>query len=369
MSSAVSQPALDGLWPFGSRPREINRHGEAFVKTFASRVVFAPLEQVEPAALAHTLAGKHQVLCVIGTKPKARDLYTEMVQAAHEDGFLTEGETPSAAGFFHLSTNMVAAHRMSMLDEIRRRLEVGDRCIVVSTQLIEAGVDIDFPEAYREIAGMDSLMQVAGRCNREGRLTDEHGHSLAGVVHIFELLGDDSDRRGDTVRSWLEAMKSITKNLLSNNGGVPSEEAMEQFFRMRYRVNTIGLDKGGIYQSIAGVLCNLCATLEYERYANEYQIVDDSTEEVYVAWDEQGRQLIKRAREMAVSGEASALFIPLQKYSVSVYPAALHQLEHSGDIEDIGPFHVLVQDACITRYSEETGLLPAGEGELSNLVI
>lgn len=365
---SATQPALSNLWPFGTRPREIYRHPEEYAQVFSSRVRFTPLEQIEPDGLAQSLTEAHQVLCVVGTKSKARSIYNETVQAAQKAGQIVDGVSPALVGFFHLSTNMVAAHRMSVLNEIRRRLATGERCVVISTQLIEAGVDVDFPEAYREIAGMDSLMQVAGRCNREGRLVDEDGLPTAGKVHIFELDDRSGECRG-IVRTWLESMKSITRNLLADNEGVPSDKAIEQFFRMRYYVNSDGLDKGGIYKSIADVLNSLCASLEYERYADEYQIIDDSTEAVYVAWDEEGRQLLDRARELASIGEAPVLFMALQRYAISVYKDALHQLKRNGDIEDIGPFHVLIQDACMSRYSEETGLLPAGEGELNSLVI
>ena len=72
-------------------------------------------------------------------------------------------------GSFHLSTLMVPEHRRAVLEEIRRRLNDGLPCRVVSTSLIEAGVDVDFPAVYRELAGLDSILQAAGRCNREGK--------------------------------------------------------------------------------------------------------------------------------------------------------------------------------------------------------
>ena len=72
-------------------------------------------------------------------------------------------------GNFHLSTLMYPAHRRAKLEEIRRRLREGLPCRVISTSLIEAGVDVDFPAVFREEAGLDSILQAAGRCNREGK--------------------------------------------------------------------------------------------------------------------------------------------------------------------------------------------------------
>ncbi len=263
---------------------------------------------------------------------------------------------------------MVATHRMGTIEEIRRRLSTGKRCVVVSTQLIEAGVDVDFPEAYRELAGIDSLMQVAGRCNREGRWRDNEGNLCPGMVHIFELVEDNESQGSGLVPSWLGAMKSIAKNLIQNNNGEMSEMLIRPFFSERYGACP-DLDQGGILEGISKTLRSRCKTLEYERYANVYKIIEDNTSAVYVPWDQEAQRLLDLARKLAVTGESSALFMPLQQYSVGVYPLFLSQLKRNGDIEEIGDYSVLVQDACMTRYSQETGLLPTDESELNNLVI
>lgn len=103
-------------------------------------------------ALACRLQAKTQVLCVVNTRAGAQAVFQRL-----------QGEDS-----FHLSTLMYPAHRRRQLAEIRRRLTLGLPCRVVSTSLIEAGVDVDFPAVYREEAGLDSLLQAAGRCNREG---------------------------------------------------------------------------------------------------------------------------------------------------------------------------------------------------------
>lgn len=85
-------------------------------------------------------------------------------------------------GRYCLTTLLYPAHRKRLLDEIRARLKAGLPCRVVSTSLVEAGVDLDFPEAYRELAGLDSILQTAGRCNREGGRTAEES-----PVYVFRL--------------------------------------------------------------------------------------------------------------------------------------------------------------------------------------
>jgi len=103
--------------------------------------------------LAWELSEYEQVLCIVNTKKDARSLHNLMPE-----------------GCIHLSGNMCAEHRSEIIKSIKKNLSAGQPIRVVSTQLVEAGVDIDFPVVYRAMAGLDSIAQAAGRCNREGKL-------------------------------------------------------------------------------------------------------------------------------------------------------------------------------------------------------
>ena len=137
------------------------------------RVDYHLLGRMEWADLANRIAQEQGALCVVNTRRDARDLYTALAALK-----------PGAA--FHLSTWMCPAHRRDVITQIRERLKAHTPTYVVSTSLIEAGVDLDFPAVFRALAGLDSLAQAAGRCNREGKLKNHDGTPAHGQVYLFE---------------------------------------------------------------------------------------------------------------------------------------------------------------------------------------
>ncbi|MGO9269499.1 MAG: CRISPR-associated helicase Cas3', partial [Terriglobia bacterium] len=130
----------------------------------------APGETIEWPALAERLVAFTQVLCVVNLTRHAATLWDELARR------LPESEKP-----VHLSAAMCPGHRLGLIHEIREGLRKGQPCRVVSTQLIEAGVDVDFPVVWRAMGPLDSIVQVAGRCNREGRLPD----GQMGQMYVF----------------------------------------------------------------------------------------------------------------------------------------------------------------------------------------
>ena len=125
--------------------------------------------------LAQQLASERQVLCVVNLRRHAATLWEQV------RGVLSEAREQERLALFHLSSSMCAQHRLDVLGRVRQLLAAGCPCRVVSTQLIEAGVDVDFPVVWRAMGPLDSIVQVAGRCNREGRLPN----GQFGQVHVF----------------------------------------------------------------------------------------------------------------------------------------------------------------------------------------
>lgn len=134
------------------------------------RVCFRNKGRLSNAELAAELTAHNQVLCIVNTRKAAQEVYR-----------MLGGE-----GNYHLSTLMYPAHRQAILHTVRQRLEKGLPCRVVSTSLIEAGVDVDFPAVYREMAGLDSMLQAAGRCNRNGKR--DASQSIVTIKNLDQMV-------------------------------------------------------------------------------------------------------------------------------------------------------------------------------------
>lgn len=268
--------------------------------------------------LVSRLESQQQVLCIVNTRKFAQEVY----------------EALPSEGRFHLSTLMCPVHRKQKLDEIRERLKSGKTCRVVSTSLIEAGVDVDFPRVFREMAGLDSILQAAGRCNREGKRSAE-----SSIVTVFEsenkvnkLIAVNRDAAEETVRDWTQPNTTST---------------IERYFKA-YRDFLRNDDKSGVItaseKGISG--CGL----PFEWIAKEFKLIDQNTFAVYIPIGE-GKELVSRLRE----GERSrGLYRRAGMYSVSVYQNQFDSLINAGAAEPFGEDAAFLTDCSL--YSDEKGL-------------
>ncbi len=165
--STATQPALGSFQTFGSpafrgldNVQEIMHDPDALYQQLKRVEVSVPVDLQTPRdwqSLAAELLQHPSVLCIVSRRDDARELHRLMT--AHEEGKDT----------LHLSALMCGEHRSEVIADIKARLQRNEPVRVISTQLVEAGVDVDFPVVYRALAGLDSIAQAAGRCNREGK--------------------------------------------------------------------------------------------------------------------------------------------------------------------------------------------------------
>ncbi len=321
----ATQPALDTYFRHcGLVPAELCPDAGARADAFR-RVTFRLAGRLDRSALAAELAERQQVLCIVNTRRTAAELFA----ALPEDGS------------FHLSTLMCPAHRRMVLAEIRGRLEAGKTCRVVSTSLVEAGVDVDFPAVYREMAGLDSILQAAGRCNREGeRPADES------VVTVFES--------GGAIPPLFQANVRATREALADGADPAAPMAVARYFHSLFDLRgEQSMDKCGVLDAFQRSLGG-CA-MPFRTVSESFHLIDDATKTVYIPWRE-GAALTERL----LAGERSrTLYRQAGQYSVSVYTQHFQAL--AGALTFLDENSAVLSDAAL--YGQITGLsLEADQG-------
>jgi len=241
--------------------------------------------------VAHRMADQRQVLCIVNTRSAASEIFLHL----HRGGF------PA----WHLSTSMCPAHRMLVLAEIQRALVDGLECRVVATQLVEAGVDIDFPLVMREMAPLDSIIQAAGRCNRERRLNK--GDLPGGEVQVFQSV--DGNLPPD---SWYRSGTAIVANEFIKQGRLPCIDNPHDIAEYYRRLMSGGnLDQKDI--------CSMRRRFYFAEVAANYRIIDENTTSVVVAkWAPAADQISQLLRAVQHQHSRSA-YRQLQRYSVNLY--------------------------------------------------
>lgn len=321
--STATQPALarreslpDGL----PNVREIVHDPAALGSSLRRVEVSWPSLDEPPVAwpeLAAELVKHQQVLAVVHRREDARNLASLLSQD----------------GLFHLSALMCSMHRSSVLAKVRLALKEGRTCRLVSTQLVEAGVDIDFPVVYRALGGLDSIAQAAGRCNREGKLDK-------GRVIVFRAPTDPP--RGTAAKGLQSA-----ESMLRQQGGTLSLDdpsVFEEFFRILYFSEN--LDAEGI-QAERG-------QFNFANVGRRFKLIEDGFSHPIVVPYE-GSDI--RVAAVCRDGPNRENLRALQPFLVSVYDADFERLQKAGAIETIAEtVHVLAHPFKHV-YSDMFGLV------------
>lgn len=254
-------------------------------------------ETKEWETLAEELRKDEQVLCVVNLKNHASMLLDEL---------------KNDEAVFHLSTNLCALHRRAVLAEVRARLKTGKPCRLISTQCVEAGVDVDFPVVYRALAPLDAIAQAAGRCNREGRLTDADGRRMMGDVRVFEPAVEGDYRKRYPNRAYFQATE-VTRSMLIVAGAtgldLNNPTTFRDYYHRLYDLSKPETQNREITEAVKAV--------DFVRVAKEYRLIDRSAIQVLVPYgqridlfrelrsqqDREGinAQWIRRAQGLSVS--------------------------------------------------------------------
>ncbi len=332
----ATQPALSDAEVFRDaaiRPRELSPNPGQLYEDFR-RVELIREGPMDDAALVARLAEQDRVLCIVNTRRHARELFVKLRQKVDPEGT------------HHLSALMYPGHRARKLDEIRDALKKGHPCRVVSTQLVEAGVDLDFPVVWRALAGIDSIAQAAGRCNREGFL-DEKGR-----VHVFE---PEDGKLPPSLRAPAEEARDVLRNC---------EDALSLEAVARFFANLFWRQEGLLDSKKIVTLMDEGWTkgnIPFAEVARNFGLFDNPGEAVLVCPDMTLREKIIAG---LTYGSTPGLYLrQAQPYTVQLYPHELDLLEKAGDLIRVGEgmFPVLTN---LSLYDDDLGLVSDRSGWL-----
>lgn len=279
--------------------------------------------------LATELSQFPRVLAIVNSRRDARELHKLMPDDT-----------------IHLSAQMCGEHRSKVIELIKQKLKSGKSIRVISTQLVEAGVDMDFPVVYRALAGLDSIAQAAGRCNREGQLKSCSGAEIKGRVVVF--IPPKSPTKGLLLYGE-QATKSV---LHGHDGDVLSHTLFEAYFQHYFAQEDP--DKHNITPLL--VKDARQGIVQFRSTEQRFRLIDDSSQTVLVPYGDDGFKWLDMLRNI---GPERYLMRKLQRFTVNVYDYEFENLKRIGAIEDI---HSGIWGLCISNgYDEILGLLHADD--------
>ncbi|QHI69682.1 CRISPR-associated helicase Cas3' [Tichowtungia aerotolerans] len=316
----ATQPAVEYSDQFQSGLQNVREIVGDVAELFSSlkRTEESFVGVLEVGELAGRLSNENQVLCIVNTRKQALDVFKAL---------------PESEGSIHLSALMHPDHRTKTLAEVRQRLDDGLPCRVVSTQLIEAGVDVDFPCVYRAVSGIDSIAQAAGRCNRNGK------YQTPRPVCVFEFPEDAS------CAFFRQAAQSAAKLFDRYSGRLTVPECVREYFSDYFWKNEQRMDDGETLQR-----CLRAQTLEISfRDIAEFQMIKTATIPIIVALEDEALELV---HALDFAEHSGGILRRLQKYTVQVYS---YQFDEICDwLEEPVPGVFVLKSEEL--YSHETGL-------------
>ncbi len=307
--ATATQPAFDTLHqavikesPRGWQPNEIVRNNSDMFSQLKRVRVRWPVsgEKTSWNTLTQKLSEVKQVLCVVNLKRHAAELLDAL---------------KDIEGVYHLSTNQCAEHRRAVLENVRARLKAGESCRLISTQCVEAGVDLDFPLVYRALAPLESIAQAAGRCNREGRMNTQ---GKLGEIIVFEPEEETSRRCYPTYAYYQAAEK--TRTLLKihySELDINDPELYREYYQQLYDLTRPESQNERLHEAITA--------RDFAEVARLYKLINHDAIQILVPWEGKLDEFTALLAEADRIGISSEWMRRAQGIAVSIYrPQAGH---------------------------------------------
>ncbi len=345
---SATQPALNGA--IGSEPNiiqgfenvtEIIENPNLLAKDFKRVEIILPEDlnkKSEWEEIVQEISQYEQALCIVNKRDDCRQLHSLMPKDT-----------------IHLSGYMCGEERSELISEIKLKLKHKQPIRVISTQLVEAGVDIDFPVVYRALTGIDSIVQAAGRCNRENKLIEP------GKVFVFVPPKPSPS-------GFLRKCEDAGKTILRNNPGAEFNPSIySEYFKYLYsNLNTF--DEADFYSRL--VKDAVSFDFQFRTFAEKFNLIDDKKQYGIIVWYESkknnknNKQLIEQLKFV---GPSKDLLRKLQRYIVNVPIYIFNKINESGYVENINGYWVQKDE---NLYKSGLGILyDEGDWTIGNGVI
>ncbi len=325
----ATQPSLQRFFPENMQFTELAPDPCALFN-FYRRVLVRNIGEQTDDQIAERLNSTKQALCIVNTRRHAKGLFDRV----------------NGDGKFHLSTLMCPAHRRATLEEIRKRLASGLSCRVVSTSVMEAGIDVDFPVGYRALAGLDSIIQAAGRVNREMK-------QASAEMFVFTPNSEFIKRTPTFIKQTGSVARAILRDYASDPTSLTAIQAYYQRLYLLHDQHAFDT------RQIIGLLDKGSRRIdfEFEEAAKRFRLIDQNTVAVIIPYDDTAKSLVSKLRSTQFSFR---VLRQLQTYTVNIYEQEFENLQRKGVIHTIADsYHVLNETYMRHWYHPESGLILA----------
>jgi CRISPR-associated endonuclease/helicase Cas3 len=325
----ATQPALSTFLPVGTKVSEQAEDLEELYR-FYKRVHIRQAGKISDAELISQIRERKQCLCIVNTRKHAQSL----VKMLEDENCL------------HLSTTMCPAHRQQVVKTMRERLKSGEDCRVISTQVMEAGIDVDFPTGYRALAGLDSIIQAAGRVNREGKTENAE-------LTVFEPQSSYVTR----TPMFIEQGAAVSRTILQAHPDDPvSQAAIEDYYKLLYSLQ----DGERTFDAKEILRCfNKIEGFDFATAAGRFKIIDKATRPVVIPFDDTAARLIDA---MDHPDTQKSSINQLQTYTINLFEEEYLALERKGGIKTIGEIYAVLAKPELYRMDVGIEVLDLSSG-------
>lgn len=292
---------------------------------FFRRTEIEKIGQLTEEELIDRLSRESQVLCILNSRKLVQRVYTAL-----------RGE-----GTYHLSTLMYPADRKRLIREIRERLAAGLPCRLIATSLVEAGVDFDFATVFRELAGIDSVIQAAGRCNREGKRDPQQCKT-----YVFTMYQMDDIRLPNALKLPISVGAGVTDKF----DDIASLAAIHQYFGELYRYRGESLDKKQVVAMFEAE--SKSRSYPFKTAANLFRLIEQKTVTILIDLEPAAQDCVRRLRQGDCSRQVMR---DAGLYCVNIFENQFSALVGAGKLERLTEDFYLLRNN--REYDPEMGLV------------